>query len=130
MADPTVDRYPKDSAQDGSLIEVIWNLTTADPTGEPIRFGEWADRSWHIGFPTPGSSVCAIQAGVVNDGLATGNFAAVEDAHGGGDIEATATQNYTSIQIHKFMRPHLIDVGVGAVVKVTLTARRNNDLRQ
>lgn len=116
--------------QDGSLQMWTWNLTTADPTGDAVEVGEWADRTWQFGTAadTLGGAVGAIQG--CNSGVSA-DFASMSNAVGGAAIAPAALGVVaTSVELPRYMRPKLTTVGAGAIITVTLFARRANGMRQ
>ena len=103
----------------GSIVMAVWNLTSADATGDALRWADWADRS------------------VTFAGTWGGATAALESSNGGStwvpldDPQATATSKTANgieavLELTRFVRPKLTTVGAGAVLAATILMRNSN----
>jgi len=128
MAAGVVTRSVLNSEDDKAFIQVVWNLTTADPTGDAAAIPEFNEKVWTIGNASGdafGGATCSLQGkNASGDTLVTLNKAA-----GGATATAAAAATISTIENTLFVAPVLTAVGAGAIIRVTLLARRANILR-
>lgn len=128
MAAGTVSRSVLESEDTKEFIKVVWNLTTADPTGDLVAIPEFIDKVWTVGNASGdalGGATCSLHGS-----NATGDTRVLlSKADGGGDATAVAASVITTIENTLFVAPTLTVVGAGAIIRVTLLARRANLLR-
>lgn len=128
MAIGSISRSVLESEDTKEFVKVVWNLTTADPTGALVSIPEFIDKVWTIGNASGnafGGATCSLEG--IN---ATGDTRMLlSKADGGGDATAVAAVVITTIENTLFVAPTLTAVGAGAIIRVTLLARRANLLR-
>jgi hypothetical protein len=128
MAAGVVTRSVLNSEDDKAFIQVVWNLTTADPAGDAVAIPEFNDKVWTIGNAAGdafGVATCSLQGrNGASDTLVTLNKAA-----GGTAATAVAAGVISTIENTLFVAPVLTAVGSNAIIRVTLLARRANILR-
>jgi hypothetical protein len=112
------------SEGDKSTVLVTWNLTTAAPDGEPIEMSQWADRTFQADFTTVGGAILTIEGS--NNRT---KWAPLSNAAGAAALTFSADGMKSSIELPRWVRPNLTTVGAGAVVAVTMMARRQQPLR-
>lgn len=128
MAAGTISRGVLESEDDKGFVKVTWNLTTADPTGDLVAIPEFNDKVWTVGAQSGaafGGATCSLQG--IN---ATGDTrVTLNKAAGGTTATAAAAAVISTIENTLFVAPTLTVVGAGAVIQVTLLARRANIIR-
>lgn len=120
---PTVKNV---GAGDGSIIEYVYAIVTANPDGAPIQVPEWADVTW-VARGTWGGATLKIQGS--DDGT---NFVAtpgLSNAAGGAEAVVTADKIFTIIERPRFVRPILTTAGVGAILTIVALCRRGQPIR-
>lgn len=126
---PTMNGYAGQA--DGSILEVVWVLTTANNIGLGVSMDEWVDRTWHLkidGGGSLGSGTLAVETAPSDTDA---DYAACKNAAGGAAIAINAAPGVaTSIENAGFMRPKLNGSTGASGVRVTLRARRPNPMRQ
>lgn len=100
------------------VVEIVWNLTTANNDGYPAEWYRWADQTW-VATGTWGGATLTIEGSADNT-----NWVALSNAAGGTAATATANKALTVIELPRFVRPRLTTAGSGATIAVTLLARR------
>jgi|JI10StandDraft_1071094.scaffolds.fasta_scaffold55632_3 hypothetical protein len=105
---------------DGSIITYSWTMVTANDTGAPVPFAQWADRSVQFAGTWGGGTI--VWEGS-NDGT---NYETLTDAQTNA-ITKTANALEQVIEATLWARPR-VTVSVTSVV-ITLLARRNNPQR-
>lgn len=110
--------------EDGSVEVWVWTLTSADPTGTPVPWPEYADRTVTM-TGTWGTATGALQYS--NDNAA---YLTCSNAAGGTALSGkTADFGAAIIEDGLFFRPTLTTPGAGATLTVTLVMRRANPMR-
>lgn len=127
MADPVKKKVGDLNAikEDGSIEVWTWTLTSADPTGTPVPWPEYADRTVTMSG-TWGTATGALQFSNDNSTYFSCSNAAGAAAVSGrvADFGAAIIENGL------YFRPNLTTPGAGATLTVTLTMRRASPLRQ
>lgn len=130
---PTMTVQPPEVSGDGSILKVIWLLTTADSDGVAVSVPEYADKTWDIDGTSSGlafgAATVAIQGGNTGTQQAILNPQTLSRADGSTAMTFTANAVKAVIENPLFMKPTLTVVGVGATIRITLVARRANPLR-
>jgi hypothetical protein len=114
---PTTNRSVKPG--DGSVIQITWTLTTADPTGAWAEWPQHTDRCATAFAAAWGGATLTWQGS--NDGT---NAFTMSDASDGSDATQTADGGKQLLEAARFVRPKLTAVGVGATVTADLVAVR------
>lgn len=113
--------------EDRSVRQANWDLTTADPIGTAVEWPEYGDRTWSVSVTTAGGATMEIQGSNTN---VEADFVVLSNAAGGAALTFTAgPQCESSIEAPRYTRAKLTVVGVAAVWKVTLIARRGSGMR-
>ena len=113
MAAPTTT----DLNGDRSVMLYTWTLTTADPTGDPISWSDWTDRSVQM-TGTWGGATCVLE------GANVATYLPITDPQSNA-VSKTSDALEACVEVTRFVRPRLSTVGVGATIVVTLLARRS-----
>lgn len=114
---------------DGSVIQAVWVLSTTDNIGVGFPMDEWVDRTWHVKIDG-GGSIGGGTVGVETAPTDTdADYAACKNAAGGAAISLTGATAATSIENAGYMRPKLNGSTGASGVRVTLRARRPNNMR-
>lgn len=113
MAVPTTT----DINGDRSVMLFTWTLTTADHTGDPVAWADWADRSVQMTGTWGGATA-------VLEGANVATYLSITDPQGNA-ISKTADALEACTEVTRYVRPRLSVVGAGATVVVTLLARRS-----
>lgn len=114
---------------DGSVIQAVWVLSTTDNIGVGFPMDEWVDRTWHVKIDG-GGSIGGGTVGVETAPTDTdADYAACKNAAGGAAISLTGATVATSIENAGYMRPKLNGSTGASGVRVTLRARRPNNMR-
>lgn len=104
---------------DRSVVMAVWNLTTADHTGDALSWADWADRS--VTFTgTWGGATAGLEGS--NDGT---TWVPLADPQGGA-ISKSADAIEAILELTRFVRPRLTTVGTAAAVKATILMRNSN----
>ena len=114
MAAPTT----QDINGDRSVMLYTWTLTTADHTGDPISWADWADRSVMITSVAWGGATCVLEGGNV------ATYLTITDPSSTA-ISTNADKLEACLEVTRFVRPRLSVTGTAATVTVTLLARRS-----
>lgn len=114
---PTVSNA---GAQDASVIQYSWTLTTADNDGAPMQIPEHADITW-VARGTWGSATLKFQGSANGTDFVTTGLA---NAAGGTEASITADRVVTTLERPLFIRPILTTTGSGANITVVALARR------
>lgn len=124
---PTVTRSIGE--RDGSVLQAVWVLTTDDNIGVGVPMPEWVDRTWHVkidGGGSIGGGTVAVETAPTDTDA---DYASCKNAAGGAAISLTGATCATSIENAGFMRPKLNGSTGASGVRVTLLARRPNNMR-
>ncbi len=113
MASPTTT----DINGDRSSMLITWTLTTADHTGDPVSWADWADRSVMMTGTWGGATA-------VLEGANVATYLSITDPQGNA-ISTNADKLEACTEVTRFVRPRLSTVGSGATVVVTLLMRRS-----
>lgn len=115
--------------EDGSLVQVTWILNTTDNIGVGFPMPEWVDRTWHLkidgGGSIGGGNVTVETAPTDTDA----DYVGCKNAAGGAAIAFSAAGVAVSIENAGYMRPKLNGSTGASGVRVTLLARRPNNMR-
>lgn len=115
---------------DGSVMKMVWVLSTTDNVGVGVELPEWVDRTWHVkvdgGGSIGGGTVAVETAPTETDA----DYASCKNAAGGMDIALTAPGAAVSLENAGFMRPKLNGSTGASGVRVTLLMRRPNPMRK
>ena len=104
---------------DGSIVMAVWNLTTADPTGDALSWADWADRS--VTFTgTWGGATAALEGS--NDGS---TWIPLADPQGTA-ITRTSNGIEAVLELTRYVRARLSTVGAGATIAATIMMRNSN----
>lgn len=105
-------------SKNGQVMKFTWDLTTANPDGQPIPpgFSEYADRTVYF-LGTWGGATAAWQGG---DGATYINLTDPQ----GNAIAKTADAIEAVTEVPEYSRPNLTSVGAGAVISAVCIARR------
>lgn len=114
-------------SQDDSVLHATWTLTSADATGDPVSYPEWADITWVV-QGTWGGATLKINGGAIASSIVT--TTGLSNAAGGAEASASADKVFMTIERPLYVRPALTTVGSGASVIVTALMRRANPMRQ
>lgn len=114
MAAPTTT----DINGDRSVMLFTWTLTTADHTGDPVAWADWADRSVQITSVAWGGAVAVLE------GANVATYLSITDPQGNA-ISTNADKLEACTEVTRFVRPRLSTTGTAATVTVTLLARRS-----
>ena len=97
----------------------IWNLTTADHTGNWARIPGGGDKSVHFIADTAGSATAAVEG----SNYEAGDGQQVLSDPQGNAISKTATALETILENPLLVRPRLTTVGTGAVWRAAILVR-------
>ncbi len=114
MAVPTT----LDLTGDRGVVMVTWPLTTADATGDPVAWYDWADRSITFIGATWGGAVAALEGS--NDGT---NWVPITDVQGTA-ITKNVNGIEAAVELTRFVRAKLTTGGTSAVVSAQLIMRK------
>lgn len=113
-------KYTRTDLSDSNqqVMKFTWDLTTANPIGDPIdgRFSEFADRTVYF-LGTWGGATAVFEGG---DGT---TYLSLTDPQGTA-ISKTADAIETVTEVPEYSRPELSVVGSGAAITCTVIARR------
>lgn len=112
-----------DLTGDGSVVQFVWNLTTANTDGAPVEWVAYSDRTF-AAVGTWGGATITIEGS--NDGT---NWMPLSDAAGAADATAAANKVMTVVELTRYVRPNLTTPGTGAAVTASLVARRATPMR-
>ena len=115
--------YDGSISTNGAVRQYLWELTSADPTGEAVSAVDFADRTV-TAVGTWGGATVTIEGS--NDGE---NWMPLSDAAGAADATASANKAITIVELTRYLRPRLTTVGTGADVTVVMLARNAQPIR-
>jgi len=107
---------------DGSVMSILWTLTTANADGAPVKMTPFADRSIQM-TGTWGSGTGVLQGS--NDGV---TWFTLYDPDGSPITSAATNKLEQVLELTQFMRPVLTG-STGATVVFNMIARRANPMR-
>lgn len=108
-----------DLTGDRSVMLITWDLTTADHTGHPVAWFDWADRSIAFIGSTWSTAVAALEGS--NDGT---NWVPITDVQGTAITKTGSNGIEAAVELTRFVRPRLSTVGTLAVVQAQLIMRK------
>lgn len=111
-------------SREPEVIQAEWALTTADHTGDPVKFPQHRDVCWHANSAAWGGATVKPEG---SNTSTTGHFGPLKNADGGSDISFTADAGSpaNSTASCLFKRPRLTVVGSGAAVNVVAIFAKN-----
>jgi len=107
---------------DGSVMQIVWNLTNVDTEGAPVRWCQYADRSIQLSGVWNGATV-VLQGS--NDGTA---WFTLSDPQAN-PISASVNTLEQVLEMTQFVRPLLTNGGAATVLAANLVVRRANPMR-
>ena len=107
----------------GAVTQYLWELTSDDHTGDPVKGVDFADRTVTAVGTWGGASV-TIEGS--NDGE---HWMPLSDAAGAADAIASSNKAITIVELTRFIRPRLTTAGTGAAITVCMLSRNAQPLR-
>lgn len=105
--------------RDGSMKQISWALTTADPSGDSFQFSDFADRTWQAKASAWGGATLGFEGSYNGtDWFPLSNLAS------GAAAALTGDGGLTTIEVPQFCRPRLTTPGTSASVAVSVIMRR------